>query len=152
MLENKPPTTSFSGKRRGMSGLYIGVNEKRWPQSSQYSLREYLIHCTRHSWCIHFMLPVQMQGWNNGLSARPSERQTLQISAPSMSSVIVFGICDNKLVFYWWGIRSNFLSLKIEHKLFINSHSINNRCNRTFLFMAAQQMWPWHNCIEKQRE
>lgn len=35
---------------------------------------------THHSWWINLMLPVQMQGWYNGLSGVPSARHTRQMS------------------------------------------------------------------------
>ena len=39
-----------------------------------------LSHCSRHSWWMNLMLPVQMQGWKRGLSGVPSHLQTRQIS------------------------------------------------------------------------
>lgn len=58
----------------------LGVKWKRCLHSSQYSFREYLSHCTRQSWWMNLMLPVQMHGWKRGLSLLPSQRHTRQIS------------------------------------------------------------------------
>ena len=71
----------------------LGVKENRWLHNSQNSFLEYFSHWSKHSWWIYLILPVQIQGWNNGLSGVPSHRQTRQMSPWKKTS------CHEKIEF-----------------------------------------------------